>query len=185
MVVKARYFYVWLLIVFLFGLSIMTSYVFVQQEGRSSMNMPLLQIAQTVEFDLHAGVEPSEILKGRQIDLSLNQGPFITLYSLEKKVLGSSQHLNGQTLTLPVGVLDNARRNGETRVTWQPTHGLRFASITDYLPNFGYVSVSQSLKETEARATRGSWIALAAIGLGAFVSGLFIWLIARSSKKSL
>ncbi len=183
MVAKAKYLYVWLLTVFLFGLSIMTSYVFVQQEGRSSMNLPLLQLAQTVEFDLHSGVQPSEILKGRQIDLSVNQDPFITLYSLNKKVLGSSQHLNGQTLTLPVGVLDNARRNGETRVTWQPNRDLRFASITDYLPNFGYVSVSQSLKETEARATRGVWIALAAIGIGSFVSGLFVWLFARSREK--
>ncbi len=184
MVAKAKYLYVWLLTVFLFGLSIMTSYVFVQQEGRSSMNMPLLQLAQTVEFDLKAGIMPSEIVKGRQIDLSINQGPFITLYSLDKKVLGSSQHLNGQTLTLPVGVLDNARRSGETRVTWQPTHNLRFASITDYLPNFGYVSISQSLKETEARATRGVCISLAAIGFGSFVSGIFIWLFSRSREKT-
>lgn len=179
MVVKARYFYLWIFTIFLIGLPIMTSYVFVQQEGRSSINIPLLQLAQNVESDLQSGVMPDEILKGKRIDLSVDQSPFITLYSLDKKVLGSSQHLSGETLSLPSGVLDNARIKGQARVTWQPKDNLRFASITDFIPTFGYVSVAQSLQETESRATRGMWIALAALGLGAFVSGLFIWFFAR------
>ena len=162
----------------------MTSYVFVQQEGRSSINIPLLQLAQSVEADLRAGVKTSDILKAQEIDLSANLSPFITLYSMDKKVLGSSQHLNGRTLTLPSGVLEHARINGAARATWQPTRELRFASITDFMPTFGYISVSQSLRETEARATRGVGIALAAIGLGAFVSGFAIWFFGRWRKMS-
>ena len=146
------------------------------------MNMPLLQLAQSVETEIRAGVKTSEILKGQEIDLSVNQGPFITLYSLDKKVLGSSQHLSDQILTLPSGVLDHARTRGEVRLTWQPTRELRFATITDFMPTFGYISISQSLKETEARATRGVWIALSALGLGALVSGFAIWLFARWRK---
>jgi len=161
----------------------MTSYVFVQQEGRSSINIPLIQIAQNVESDLRSGATPGEILKGRQIDLTVDVSPFITLYSLGKKVVGSSQHLNGQTLTLPNGVLENARIKGEERVTWQPTRNLRFASITEFMPTFGYVSVAQSLQETESRATRGMWIALLALALGGFVSGVCIWCFARWREK--
>lgn len=180
----SKFVYIWLFIIILFGLSIMTSYVFVQQEGRSSINIPLLQLAQSVEVDIRTGVRTSEILKAQQIDLSVNQSPFITLYSLDKNVLGSSQRLDNRTLTLPSGVLDHARSNGETRVTWQPTRELRFATITDFVPAFGYVSVSQSLKETEARATRGVWIALSALGFGALLSGFAIWLFARWRRMS-
>lgn len=179
---RARYFYIWIFTFFLFGLLIMTSYVFVQQEGRSSINIPLLQEIQSVEADLQAGVNPSEMLKGKQIDLSINQSPFITLYALDKKVIGSSQYLSGKTLTLPIGVLDNARVKGRARVTWQPTSALRFASITDYVPTFGYVSVTQSLQETEARTTRSMWLALVALLLGALMSGFGFLLFARADK---
>jgi hypothetical protein len=172
-------FYVWLFTVFLFGLPIMTSYVFVQQEARSGINIPLIQIMQSVEADLRAGVAFADILKAKQIDLSISQSPFITLYGLDRKVIGSSQYLSGRTLTLPTGVLDNSRSKGESRVTWQPTSDLRFASITDYVPTFGYVSVSESLREVEDRASESAWIAVLALILGSFASGLGIWWFSR------
>lgn len=175
----SRYFYIWILTVFLFGLSIMTSYVFVQQEGRSGIDIPLIQIMQSVKTDLQTGVKPAVILEAKQIDLSSSQSPLITLYGLDKKVIGSSQFLNGRTLTLPTGVLDISRSKGEARLTWQPTSELRFASITDYVPTFGYVSVSESLREVEDRATRSAWIALIAIGFGSMGSGLGIWWYSR------
>ena len=175
----SKYFYMWIFAVFLFGLPIMTSYVFVQQEGRTSINIPLLQQMQLVEADLRSGVSTSDILKGRQIDLSITQSPFVILYSLDKKVMGSSELLGGKSLTVPIGVLDNARARGEVRVTWQPTSELRFASVTDYMPTFGYITVAQSLRETEARATRGVWLALIAIFFGSLTSGIGILWFAR------
>lgn len=176
---RSKFFYIWIFTIFIFGLPILTSYVFVQQEARSAINVPLIQEMQSVKADLEAGVKPSEILVGKQIDLSVTQSPFITLYSLDKKVLGSSEHLSGQTLTVPSGVLGNARVKGEVRVTWQPTNKLRFASITDYVPTFGYVTVAESLREVEDRATRNLWLALIALGFGSFSSGLGIFWFAR------
>lgn len=176
---RSRYFYIWVFTIFLFGLPIMTSYVFVQQDSRSGINIPLIQIMQSVQADLQAGVKPAEVLAAKQIDLSSSQSPFITLYGLDKKVIGSSQQLGGRTLTLPTGVLDISRSRGESRVTWQPTSELRFASITDFMPTFGYVSVSQSLREVEDRATKSAWIALLALALGSFTSGVGIWWFAR------
>jgi hypothetical protein len=172
-------FYVWLFAVFVIGLPVMTAYVFVQQEARSGINIPLIQIMQSVRSDLQTGVKPSVILQAKQIDLSISQSPFITLYGLDKAVLGSSENLGGRVLTLPNGVLDLAKSKGEYRVTWQPTSALRFASITDYVPTFGYISVSESLREVENRASMSAWIALLALGLGSFTSGLGIWLFSR------
>lgn len=169
----------WLFTIFLFGIPILTSYVFVQQEARSGINVPLIEIMQSVKADLQTGMQPTVILNAKQIDLSISQSPFITLYGLDQKVIGSSQRFGTRTLTLPVGVLENSKSKGETRITWQPTRDLRFASVTDYLPTFGYVSVSQSLRETEDRATRSAWIAVLALGLGSFTSGIGIWWFAR------
>ena len=73
------YFYVWVLSVLLFSLSIMTSYVFSQQEARRAIEDPLIQVAQSVKADLHMGVDTVTILKARSIDLSFSQTPFITL----------------------------------------------------------------------------------------------------------
>lgn len=177
---RSKYIYIWLFTIFLFGLPILTSYVFVQQESRTGINTPLVQILQTVKADLQSGVNPEVILKSREIGLSTSESPFITLYGLDKSVIGSSEHLANRTLTLPPGVLDISRAKGESRVTWQPTPELRFASITDYVPTFGYVSVSQSLGEVESRAHRSLLLALLALGLGSITSGLGIYFYRRA-----
>jgi hypothetical protein len=180
-----RYFYIWVFSVFIFSLPILTSYVFVQQEARSAIEVPLIQMAQSAKADLQTGVGPATILKAQSIDLSVSQMPFITLYSLDKKVIGSSETLKGKTLLLPNGVLDNARAKGETRVTWQPKSGLRFASITEYVPTFGYIAVAESLREVETRATRNTWLALVALGMGSVTSGLGIYWFSRLRRRGL
>jgi hypothetical protein len=180
---RRRYFFIWIFSVFIFGLPIMTSYVFVQQEARSAIEIPLIQVAQSVKVDLQTGLDPATILKARAIDIFISQMPFITLYSLDKKVIGSSESLDGMTLTLPSGVLDNARARGEARITWQPKPGLRFASITEYMPTFGYITVAESLREVEACATRNAWLALIALGMGSITSGLGIYWFSRLRRS--
>jgi sensor histidine kinase regulating citrate/malate metabolism len=74
---------------------------------------------------------------------------------------------------LPNGVLDAAKTKGETRITWQPKKGLRFALVVKYFndQNSGYVVVGRSIKEIEARESdllRGvivGWIATLIITL--------------------
>lgn len=176
---RSKYFYIWLFTIFLFGLPILTSYVFVQQESRTGINTPLIQILQVVKEDLQSGVDSKVVLKSQQIDLATSESPFITLYGLDKSVIGSSEHFANRTLTLPSGVLDVSKAKGESRVTWQPTPALRFATITDYVPTFGYVSVSQSLREIESRAHRSLLLALLALGLGSITSGLGIYFYRR------
>lgn len=166
----------WVSLVFVLGLSITTAYAFVQQSGRSAMNTPLIQQVQAAEASLKLGTSPTKILVATEIDLSRNPNPFITLYSLDEKVIGSSAHLDGKALSLPAGILMRTKVEGEVRVTWQPTARLRFASVTDYLPGFGYVSVAQSLKELENQAKRNLLIGSASILVGSLVLGIFsIW----------
>jgi hypothetical protein len=104
---------------------------------------------------------------------------------LDKKVLGSSETLNDKTLLLPSGVLDDARRKGESRIIWAPTPTLRFASITDYVPTFGYIVVAESLREVETRATQNTWIVLIALGMGSITSGAGIFYFTRFRRRGL
>jgi hypothetical protein len=48
----------------------------------------------------------------------------------------------------PVSVLDYVKQNGESRVTWQPASGLRYASVAIKYDN-GYIVAARSLSETE------------------------------------
>ncbi|HEX7405213.1 MAG TPA: hypothetical protein VF307_04740 [Candidatus Nanopelagicaceae bacterium] len=174
----------WLLLTFLLALSILTSYFFVQQEGRSAINLPLIQSVQVVKESLASGVTAKQVLAGREIDLSINQNPFITLYSMDKKVIGSNSHYKGATLLIPRGILDRSAREGEVRVTWQPTRELRFASVTEFVPGLGYICVAQSLKEVENLATANLWRALAIWLFGTAALGLGLVLIVRLSKRT-
>jgi hypothetical protein len=178
-----RRFFTWVMLIFLLGLSIMSSYFFSQQDARSAINVPLIQTVQSAEALLAAGASTEQIIAGREIDLSSNQNPFITLYSTNKSVIGSSAHMSGKILLIPNGILDRARREGEVRVTWQPTRHLRFASVTQYLPNYGYVSVAESLKEVENEATRNLWRALALWIFGAVTLGAGMILIPRVTRR--
>ena len=161
----------WILLVFVLGLSITTAYAFVQQSSRSAINTPLIQQLQAVESSLKLGVSPAKILLAPEIDLSKNLNLFITLYSQDAKVIGSSSHLAGKVLSLPMGILMRTKVAGEVRVTWQPTSHLRFASVTDYVPGFGYISVAQSLKEVENQAKRNLRIGGASILVGSLILG--------------
>jgi hypothetical protein len=178
-----RRFFTWILLAFLLGLSILTSYFFVQQEGRSSINIPLIQIGQSVKESLATGMTTTQILSGHEIDLSHNQNPFITLYSVNKKVIGSNSHYSKRTLLIPSGILDRSRSEGEVRVTWQPTKHLRFASVTDYVSGFGYITVAESLKEVESLAVANLWRALALWIFGAIATAVGLVLIDRFSKR--
>lgn len=169
---RRRVFRLWVSLVFILGLSVTTAYAFVQQNGRSSINTPLIQEVQSVEASLKLGTSPEKILVTPEIDLSKNLNPFVTLYSPDEKVIGSSSHLDGKELTLPIGILNRARVEGEVRVTWQPTAHLRFASVTDYIPGFGFVSVAQSLYEVEHQATRNLLIGCASILMGSVFLGI-------------
>jgi len=181
--VVKRQLLIWLLLTFILALSILTSYFFVQQAGRSTINLPLIQSVQVIKESLALGVTAEQVLAGREIDLSVNQNPFITLYSINKKVIGSNSHYKDGILLIPNGILDRSAREGEVRVTWQPKKELRFASVTEFVPGFGYISVAQSLKEVESLAMANLWRALVIWLFGAAAIGIGLVLLDRFSKR--
>ena len=90
------------------------------------------------------------------------------------KVVASDALLNGSTPELPAGVLDDVRKNGEDRFTWQPEPGVRIAAVVAPLPGTseGFVLAGRSLREVELREDNIE--ALTLIALAVILIGMLL-----------
>lgn len=125
-------------------------YVCIQQVYRQSANDPQIQISEDMANYLSAGKDVKQVMPPTDVDISKSLVWFLTVYDDAGTVIASNAKLDGQTPTLPSGVLDHAKNNGQNRVTWEPKEGVRVATvITRY--EGGYVLVGRSLRETDNR----------------------------------
>lgn len=116
---------------------------------RSGANDPQVQLAEDVAARLGQGASAAT-LAGTAVDMAASLSPFVIVYDRQGQVLASSGQLNGQTPTLPTGVLQSTAMGGERKVTWQPQPGVRIASVVVATPQ-GYVVSGRSLREVEGR----------------------------------
>src|SRR3954464_14247389 len=119
----------WLQLAALATAMCMLVYLAVQQTGRQIANDPQIQIARDAASALAAGQPLPSIVPQNQIDLSQSLSPWVTVTDESGNIIASSARLHGQPRTVPKGILDNARANGEWRITWQPESGVRMATI--------------------------------------------------------
>lgn len=162
----------WLPIAFVILVFSFAIYAVVQQSLRLSANDPQVELTEEISQKLSEGEIPSA--QAETVELSKTLTPFIMIFDKDKKLVYSTSVVNGKSATPPMGVLDAAKRFGENRVTWQPTKGVRLATVTRYFKgsNEGYVLVGRSLREVEKRIAKiGSIVLAAAMSalLGSFV----------------
>jgi len=153
----------WLQLAALATAMCMLVYLAVQQTGRQIANDPQIQIARDAAAALASGQPLTSVVPETRVDLSQSLSPWVTVTDESGRILASSATLHGQQRTVPKGILDNAKSNGEWRITWQPEQGVRMATITVHNrgPGGGYVVVGRSLLESETRtATYGKLILL-------------------------
>lgn len=131
------------------------AYMAVQQSYRMSANDPQIQIAEDIVTAISQGTSPDAIVSPNpSLDIAASLSSFVTIYDDSGKPIGSSVALDGKMPTLPSGVFDNAKKNGQDRFTWQPKKDLRIAAVvTRYSSGekTGYVLAGRSLKEVETR----------------------------------
>jgi hypothetical protein len=159
----------------------MLVYLAVQQTGRQIANDPQIQVARDAATALANGQPLTSIVPSSSVDLSKSLSPWVTVTDDQGKIIASSARLHGQPRTVPKGILDNARSNGEWRITWQPEAGVRMATITVHNrgPGGGFVVVGRSLLESETRtAIYGKMILLA---WGATLIGLAVVIAATEA----
>lgn len=126
-------------------------YLAVQQVGRQTANDPQLQLARDGAAALAAGQTAGSVTTGGDIDIGRSLAPWITVLDERGKIVASSAKLHGALRTVPAGVLEHARTQGEVRITWQPERGVRMATVVVHRPGGGFVIAGRSLRESEER----------------------------------
>lgn len=127
-----------------------TIYATVQQNERQSANDPQIQMAEDAAAALSTGEALETVVPGERIDVAKSLATFVEVFDTAGKPVVSSGYLNDAMPTLPAGVFDYVRANGEDRFTWQPERGVRDAAVVTSF-NSGFVLVARSIREVEKR----------------------------------
>jgi hypothetical protein len=149
---------------------------------RQGANDPQIQIAEDAAVSLKNTTQiPS--FGPDKIDLSKTLSVFLAIYDKDGNPLDSNANVDGQLPKPPKGVFDEAQKNGQNRVTWQPTNNVRQALIVIPVGNEAgqFVVVGRSLREVEIRENQTFQMAAAVWGLMIIVS--FIGLFVLERKK--
>ena len=131
-------------------------YVTDQQMLRLGANDPQIQLSEDLSHNLSSGqIDPSAAFQNDlSIDLNQSISPFSAVFDDQGNLISSNAHLGQSPLSLPSGIFDYVRQNGEDRITWQPRPGLRFATVINHFSSndqSGFVMSGRSLREVEDR----------------------------------
>jgi hypothetical protein len=149
-----------------------TIYVVAQQVERLGANDGPLRLASQVASELRAG-QTATLDAQPHVDLTRSLATFVVVEDAQGRATAGSGFLRGSLVSLPTGVLGNAAKSGEDDVTWQPAHGLRFATVTVKVGD-QFVSAGQSLKPSEDRDAKLQL--LVALGwFGSMIAFAVVW----------
>src|SRR5947209_20104289 len=87
---------------------------------RQGANDPQIQMARDAAARLAKGEAPAAVAAPSGLDIATTLSPFVEVFDQTGKPLASNATLHGLIPTIPGGVFDYVRQNGEERVTWQP-----------------------------------------------------------------
>ena len=143
---------VWLPVATAITLLIGLIYLLDQQRGRLGANYPQVQMAEDTAAALAAQTPPASLAPANKVEISQSLAPYIMIFNTSGQLVAGNASLHGAAPTVPAGVFDAARQQGENRVTWQPEPGVRSATVI--IPvnagQGGYVLAGRSLREVEA-----------------------------------
>ncbi|GAC1399397.1 MAG: hypothetical protein NVS4B12_15110 [Ktedonobacteraceae bacterium] len=143
----------WLLIAIVIVGFYFSMYAVIQQVLRQGADDPQIQMAEDSAAKLAAGQSVQDVVPAGKVDIATSIAPYMIIFDANGTPIASSGQLNGQTPTIPSGVFDFVRRNGEDRITWQPQDGVRSAiTVTQFKgASTGFVLAGRSLREVEKR----------------------------------
>jgi len=140
------------------AISAMSGLVYVtgQQILRQGANDPQIQLAEDWAQDIQGGVQPPQLNLGNTIDPTKSVAPFGIVYDA-KGVLATGSVKEPNAMSLPDGVIASVDKssNTESRFTWQPASGARFAVVIKRAQRDGaepyYVLAGRNMVEVEKR----------------------------------
>jgi hypothetical protein len=160
-------------------------YASVQQSYRMGANDPQIQMAEDAARALAGGQSAESLLPAAKVNMAVSLSPYLIIYDANGAVLASNATLHGQTPTIPTGVLDYTRQNGEDRVTFQPEAGVRSAVVVAAVDGGkgGFVLAGRSLREAEARTD--NLFKIVAVGgiVSLLVTFFLAWVLAALASR--
>jgi hypothetical protein len=135
---------------FLITLFSVLLYLIPSQVLRLLSDDPQVQITSDVIQNLKDGADPRQ-LSAAQTDIKTTDSPFVTIFDKKRKAVSSSGQLDKKIAVPPAGAFERADKNGESRFTWSPVEGYRYAAILAKYDN-GFVLTARSLGETQRRS---------------------------------
>nr|HET6901245.1 hypothetical protein [Ktedonobacteraceae bacterium] len=160
----------------------------VQQVIRQAADDPQIQMAEDIAAALTDGQQVQNVVPAEKVDIAKSLATYIIVFDANGKAIASSAQLDGQIPTLPAGVFDYVKHNGEDRITWQPQTGVRSAIVVTQFQgsSSGFVLAGRSLREVEKREDDILQIILVgwvAILLGSLVATAAIFTILRNPLR--
>jgi hypothetical protein len=161
------------------------AYCAVRQNYRQSANDPQVQIAEDVVDAISQGT-PADSITGPtgNTDIKKSLSAFILIYDDSGKLVGSSAVLDGKNPEYPGSLLDNVRKDGMQKVTWEPQTGIRIASVAARYTGeqSGFVVVGRSLREVDSRVQQLTAMTAVAAALALITSLLIIFFFKKTEK---
>jgi len=149
-------------------------YVIPLQVLRLGTDDPQVELAGNLTWQLEQGVAPTDAVPSGTVEMARSLSPFVAAYDEQGRPLASQARLNGQTPTLPRGILDFVRQHGEDRFTWRPSQGIRIAAVVQRVDGShrGFVLAGRSMREEAVR--QGLLIQLAGLAWVAMLGLVFL-----------
>lgn len=138
----------WLIVMFLVTFTCSIVYLVAQQSLRLGANELPSQLVIETSIKLQNGQSAKDAIPTEKVDISKSLNVFVMVYDSNKSLIATSGIIGNNDPVYPKGVFDSTDQKGESRITWQPEVGLRFATVAIKYNN-GYIVAGRSLTETE------------------------------------
>jgi hypothetical protein len=116
-------------------------------------NQPQMEMADWYVGEISAGEEPGNVIPPGYVDLERSLQPFVIFYDDQGRPLRGTGYLDQKLPAPPPGVFEFVRSHGIEKVTWQPQHGVRLATVIRRVDihgkSSGFVLAGRSLRLVE------------------------------------
>jgi hypothetical protein len=144
----------WLLVAIILTGLCGLSYAAMQQVLRQSANDPQIQLAEDAASKLAGGQPLQIVVPNEKVDIASSLAPYLIVFDANGNPIAASGQLDGQAPSIPNGIFNYVKQNGEDRLTWQPRPGVRSAIVVTQFKGTttsGFVLAGRSLREVEIR----------------------------------
>jgi hypothetical protein len=186
---KGTLFGVWVLLAAMVTVLVGLIYAAVQGNYRQSANDPQIEIAHEISEAINKGAPADQIIPpGGGTDIKNSLSAFAAIYDKDGKLIGSSGKLGDKDPVPPMGVFEEAKKNGRNILTWQPEADVRIAAVV--VPaksgeNDVYILAGKNLREVEQRTAKLGWLSIISWIILLALSGLLTKALAPLAKRDI